>query len=1056
MDSGLQGRSSKRARTSASRSGDNFVPGNIVEIEVHNFMTYTHLKSKPGPRLNLVIGPNGTGKSSLVCAICIGLAGEPALLGRASSIGDYVKRGEESGWVKVSLCGHSPGQTIKITRKINKQSKSEWIIEDRGVSRTALKREVLDLVQQFNIQVNNLTQFLPQDRVCEFAKLTPIQLLEETEKAVGDPELSGQHATLIKKSEELKHIETTLKQHATTLEHLKANNADLEKDVQRVQERKKLLEKAENLRKKLPWLRYDQKKNQYNTVKEMEKDAKKRVDEVTKVIVALNTPLGMLRKKRSELETASKKFLDANVPLDKRRRELVEEEQKMGEQVRSKAREIAEVHRREATQQEKITTATRELAEAEAELADLGVYEPPKEEIQELGARIRELELGVADRRNQRQEREAVLSQKRARRDQCVGRLQEIDNVKTRLLQALKDTGAQGVFDAYHWVESHRNDFQKDVYGPVLLEVNIANQEYAKYVENHVPGYLWKAFVTQDTHDRDLLQQNLQGMGVPIINARDTNNQRAPSVTSQMQEVGIVARLDEVLSAPEVVKHVLIGQAALDHSFIGTSQANHRADEACALGIRDLWTPENHYRWTASRYGGHISASVNSIRDSRLFSKNVDARQKNELEQQKAEVDQVIAQTEHEIKALNNELRALEDNASKLHKQREEFINRVKLEKKKRTDLSFRVEQRKRKLESFKHEEDCKSAEDRLYTDIKKLNERRKNNILQMKDVLMLAGKNQISYASRHLSYLELDVKVREMERDLKTQELRGIDCQRVYDNCKRETERCRGELASAKEAAEQVAVITAELQEMFRGMPETVVEVEDAINEAVAEANAVLCNNPNVLEEYERRCKQISALEEKMKEENEELQIHLLEIESLKAKWLPTLKLLVSKINDTFSNNFKEMAVAGEVLLDEHGTNFDKYGILIKVKFRETGELQVLSAHHQSGGERSVATILYLVSLQDLTHCPFRVVDEINQGMDPQNERKMFQQLVRAASQLNTPQCFLLTPKLLPNLEYTEACTILNVMNGPYIGEAASVWKDGVSWAVLSQTAAH
>jgi chromosome segregation ATPase len=100
-----------------------------------------------------------------------------------------------------------------------------------------------------------------------------------------------------------------------------------------------------------------------------------------------------------------------------------------------------------------------------------------------------------------------------------------------------------------------------------------------------------------------------------------------------------------------------------------------------------------------------------------------------------------------------------------------------------------------------------------------------------------------------------------------------------------------------------------------------------------------------------------------------------------VQAKWLPTLKLLVSKINDTFSNNFKEMAVAGEVLLDEHGTNFDKYGILIKVKFRETGELQVLSAHHQSGGERSVATILYLVSLQDLTHCPFRVVDEINQG---------------------------------------------------------------------------
>ncbi|KAJ1409023.1 P-loop containing nucleoside triphosphate hydrolase [Sesbania bispinosa] len=143
--------------------------------------------------------------------------------------------------------------------------------------------------------------------------------------------------------------------------------------------------------------------------------------------------------------------------------------------------------------------------------------------------------------------------------------------------------------------------------------------------------------------------------------------------------------------------------------------------------------------------------------------------------------------------------------------------------------------------------------------------------------------------------------------------------------------------------------------------------------------------------------------------------------------KWLPTLRNLVAQINDTFSRNFREMAVAGEVSLDEHDMDFDQFGILIKVKFRQNGQLEVLSAHHQSGGERSVSTIVYLVSLQDLTNCPFRVVDEINQGMDPINERKMFQQLVRAASKPNTPQCFLLTPKLLPDLQYSEACSILN-----------------------------
>jgi hypothetical protein len=34
----------------------------------------------------------------------------------------------------------------------------------------------------------------------------------------------------------------------------------------------------------------------------------------------------------------------------------------------------------------------------------------------------------------------------------------------------------------------------------------------------------------------------------------------------QMQEIGITARLDEVITAPAVIKHVLNGQAALDHS----------------------------------------------------------------------------------------------------------------------------------------------------------------------------------------------------------------------------------------------------------------------------------------------------------------------------------------------------------------------------------------------------------------------------------------------------------------------------------------------------------
>lgn len=36
----------------------------------------------------------------------------------------------------------------------------------------------------------------------------------------------------------------------------------------------------------------------------------------------------------------------------------------------------------------------------------------------------------------------------------------------------------------------------------------------------------------------------------------------------------------------------------------------------------------------------------------------------------------------------------------------------------------------------------------------------------------------------------------------------------------------------------------------------------------------------------------------------------------NVQEKWLPTLRNLVAQINETFSRNFQEMAVAGEVSL--------------------------------------------------------------------------------------------------------------------------------------------
>ena len=51
-----------------------------------------------------------------------------------------------------------------------------------------------------------LSSFLPQDKVSEFAAMSPQQLLRETQRAAGDENLTNWHDTLITAGKELKQM----------------------------------------------------------------------------------------------------------------------------------------------------------------------------------------------------------------------------------------------------------------------------------------------------------------------------------------------------------------------------------------------------------------------------------------------------------------------------------------------------------------------------------------------------------------------------------------------------------------------------------------------------------------------------------------------------------------------------------------------------------------------------------------------------------------------------------------------------------------------------------
>lgn len=270
------------------------------------------------------------------------------------------------------------------------------------------------------------------------------------------------------------------------------------------------------------------------------------------------------------------------------------------------------------------------------------------------------------------------------------------------------------------------------------------------------------------------------------------------------------------------------------------------------------------------------------------------------------------------------------------------------------------------------------------------------------------------------------------------------------------------------------------EQREFLAAQPETQTpeDVETEIESEQARLELVHEGNPNAMIEYENRERTIFKLRERVGRVEEKLEELGAQINDIRQKWEPELDQLVSKISDAFSQSFEKIGCAGQVGVHKD-EDFDQWAIQIQVKFRsvyilptlffffpaffltknnrENEPLTILDSHRQSGGERAVSTIFYLLSLQSLARAPFRVVDEINQGMDPRNERVVHDRLLDIACNTSSAaagtgssgggsQYFLITPKLLHGLRYHPRMRILCIASGEYMPENTGTTGTGAA----------
>lgn len=320
-----------------------------------NFVTYEEAEFFLGPNLNMVIGPNGTGKSSLVCAICLGLGYPSNVLGRASAFGEFVKHGKDEAEIEVELQRkpeHAENYVVGLCIRREDNSR-RFTINGQRVAH----KEIQKLMRSLRIQIDNLCQFLPQDKVAEFAALTPIELLEKTLHAAAPEEMITWQNQLREHFKLQKETETSGEKIREELRKMEARQQVLQADVEKLRERKAIQEEIDHLNKLRIVVKYNEARDKFKAAKnrkiEADQSLKRLEQTVAPALEAVNKKQEYQAKIKlvvtdrqqrlraaeaaadaamGQVEAAESKCKEVNGKKDAERQNFAEKKQELGRQ----------------------------------------------------------------------------------------------------------------------------------------------------------------------------------------------------------------------------------------------------------------------------------------------------------------------------------------------------------------------------------------------------------------------------------------------------------------------------------------------------------------------------------------------------------------------------------------------------------------------------------------------------------------------------------------------------------------------------------------------------
>ncbi|HYA56359.1 MAG TPA: AAA family ATPase [Nitrososphaerales archaeon] len=264
------------------------------------------------------------------------------------------------------------------------------------------------------------------------------------------------------------------------------------------------------------------------------------------------------------------------------------------------------------------------------------------------------------------------------------------------------------------------------------------------------------------------------------------------------------------------------------------------------------------------------------------------------------------------------------------------------------------------------------------------------------------------SYVSFRVKAEVLSYRVRETESDLRELERGAKEYRSELEKLAPELERAGERMETVRqpyEVSEELKLVSAHIQKM-QDVP------EDA---------------EKIYNDYSGNVEELKIKLAKLQENKKSM---LVELGSRKSVWKKAMEGLVESVDPAYQTVLSAADASGFIKFEEADAIEDA-GIDLYVGFRG-GAPTTLDPFTQSGGERSVALMAFILSLQGRIVSPLRAMDEFDIHMDPKNREAMFKMILSQMRQREASQYIVITPSILTVFDKTAHVITVQAVHGP------------------------